>query len=224
MTDKIPKLEKQPHYTYFEGLDLAGKTATAERLMELIKGDWNMRHATLLNDIKDNPILMLAHSMNIQDAHDAEILGNLYAAAIEFDLSNFKRPETNTIQDSLILIRTLAHHTVNGTPRISQILQDIYPRHPQFDSSFIFTANIEQRLKRLEQRQRNNPESVTNDDLLIKTNPEKFLAREACLIDFSKQLFHSVLIDTSNLNKDEVVGKIIAKAGLEQSPQLLNTK
>jgi len=36
-----------------------------------------------------------------------------------------------------------------------------------------------------------------NSELVSSNKPEKFLAMEACLVDFSKNCFHSVVIDTS---------------------------
>jgi cytidylate kinase len=132
------------------------------------------------------------------------VLGNLYIAALMGDIRSFKWPDKNTIQDSTIILRSIAYHMVNGTPRIGEVLIDLLPKHPKFDASFVFTASIEERIKRLQQRISKAPQEVSDEDMMV-IKPEKFMAMEAALIDASKMAFHSVIVDTSTLTPDMVV-------------------
>jgi hypothetical protein len=125
------------------------------------------------------------------------------------DIRSFKYPDKNTIQDSTIILRSLAYHTVRGTPRIREVLLDLAPQHPNFDASFLFTASLEKRLQRLQSRINNEPDQVSPEDLMVINNPDKFLAMEAALIDLSRDSFHSVIIDTTTLTPDLVVDSII---------------
>jgi hypothetical protein len=192
-------------YLHTDGMDLAGKTTGTKKFIEKTKTHWEIRRNSIS---QNNPIYLLADSLRKEDAYDAEILGNLFTVALTADIHSFKYPEVNTIQDSTIILRSLAYHTVRGTPRITEVLRDCLGNHPTFDLSFVFTASIEARLKRLQMRIDQNPEEVAPDDLMVKNNPEKFLAMEACLIDLARQNFHSVIIDTSSLTPDVVVGII----------------
>ena len=82
------------------------------------------------------------------------------------------------------------------------------PEHPKFDSSFVFTASIEERVKRLQQRIVVAPHEVSEEDMMVIHKPEKFMAMEAALIDTARMAFHSVIVDTSTLTPDMVVGVI----------------
>jgi len=199
-------MKERPLYIHFEGMDLAGKTTATINFIKQSEKEWEIRRNSLA---PHNPIYLLADSLRRANAYDAEVLGNLYVAALMADIRTFKWPDKNTIQDSTIILRSLAFHTVRGTPRMKEALIDMLPYHPKFDASFVFTAGIEERLKRLEMRSKNQPDQIAAEDLLVKENPEKFLAMEACLIDFATKYFYSVIIDTSTLTPDMVIGKII---------------
>lgn len=192
-------------YIHFEGMDLAGKTTATQNFIKSTGTEWDMRHNSLS---KENPIHLLADSLRKENAYDAEVLGNLYVAALMGDIRSFKWPDKNTIQDSTIILRSIAYHMINGTPRIGEVLTDLLPEHPKFNASFVFTASIEERIKRLQQRMVKAPDEVSSEDMMVIKKPEKFMAMEAALIDASKKAFHSVIIDTSTLTPDMVVGVI----------------
>ncbi len=196
---------EQVRYIHFEGMDLAGKTTATQGFIAADGGTWEIRRNSIATD---NPIYLLADSLRRADAYDAETLGNLFVAALMADIRSFVPPTADTIQDSTILLRSLAYHSVRGTPRIPQVLQDMVPEHPQFTASFLFTASIDRRRERLQQRMQRAPEEVAPEDLMVLDAPEKFLAMEARLIDLSTGIFHSVVIDTTSLTPEMVVESI----------------
>jgi len=197
---------ERPLYIHFEGMDLAGKSTASRNFRETVGGEWNIQRNSI---VRDNPIYKLADSLRLENAYDTETLGNLYVAALMADIRSFEWPDVNTIQDSTIILRSLAVHTVMGTPRISEVLHDMLPQHPKFDASFVFTATMDARLARLEERIKNQPGQVSEEDFFVRDKPEMFLAMEACLVDIAKDTFHSVVIDTSSIAPDVVVGKIV---------------
>jgi len=198
-------MKERPYYLHFEGMDLAGKTTATQNFIKSTDSEWNIRRNSLS---RENPIHMLADSLRKAEAYDAEVLGNLYVAALMADIRSFQWPDKDTIQDSTIILRSIAFHTVRGTPRIREVLLDLLPEHPKFDSSFVFTASIEERVKRLQQRMEVAPHEVSEEDLMVIKKPEKFMAMEAALIDTSRMAFHSVIVDTSTLTPDMVIGVI----------------
>jgi thymidylate kinase len=198
-------MQERPYYIHFDGMDLAGKTTATQNFIKSTNLEWEFRRNSLSGN---NPIHLLADSLRKVEAYDAEVLGNLYVAALMADIRSFKWPDQNTIQDSTIILRSIAFHTVRGTPRIREVLLDLLPEHPRFDASFVFTASIEERVKRLQKRMDVSPQEVSEEDLMVIKKPEKFLAMEACLVDTAKMAFHSVIIDTSSLSADMVVGEI----------------
>lgn len=198
-------MSERSNYIHFDGMDLAGKTTATQNFIKSTNLEWDFRRNSLG---RNNPIHLLADSLRKENAYDAEVLGNLYVAALMGDIRNFKWPERNTIQDSTIILRSIAFHTVRDTPRIREVLLDLLPEHPKFDASFIFTASIDERVKRLRKRIDAAPQEVSEEDMMVINKPEKFLAMEACLIDTARMAFHSVVIDTSTLTPDMVVGEI----------------
>jgi thymidylate kinase len=198
-------MKERAQYIHIEGMDLAGKTTATHNFIDRTGRDWDVRRNSI---VPENPIYLLADSLRRADAYDAEVLGNLYVAALMGDIRTFEWPDKDTIQDSTILLRSIAFHTVKGTPRVVEVLQELAPKHPKFDASFVFTADIETRLRRLQSRMDNQPEQVSPEDLLVIDKPEMFMAMEAALIDLARNSFHSVIIDTSTLTPDAVVQKM----------------
>jgi len=206
-------MKEKPYYLHFEGMDLAGKTTATNNFIQSTGTEWDIRRNSLS---RENPIHILADALRKEEVYDAEVLGNLYVAALMADIRSFQWPSRNTIQDSTIILRSIAFHTVRGTPRISEVLLDLLPEHPQFDASFVFTASIEERVKRLQQRIAKAPHEVSEEDMMVINKPEKFLAMEAVLIDTSRRVFHSVIVDTSSLTPDMVVGTIGSNLNLKR--------
>lgn len=192
-------------YYHFEGMDLAGKTTATKNFIKSTGEEWQVRRNSLIDD---NPIYNLADSLRLKGQYDSEILGNLYVAALKADINGFQTPKMNTLQDSTILLRSLSYYIVSGIPRLEELFREMIPAHPQFDASFILTADIETRRQRLAKRQNENPSEVAADDLMVIKNPERFMAMESCLINLTSNIFNSVIIDTSALTSEMVVEKI----------------
>ncbi|HTE57325.1 MAG TPA: hypothetical protein VK694_01160 [Verrucomicrobiae bacterium] len=192
-----------PRYVHVEGMDLAGKTTVAASFARE-SSPWEVRRNALG---PNNAIYHFADSLRRREAFDPEVLGVMYAAAILGDIRAFNKPEVNTIQESTILLRSLAIHRVRGTTGLMKLLESYLPLHPQFDASFVFTASVESRKARLNARLREAPWSST-EDLLILTDPDLFMAMEHELITLSREWFNSTVIDTSNLSPEEVLESV----------------
>lgn len=94
---------------HIEGLDLAGKTTARDRLARCL-GGWKVRSNRL---IEHNEVFELADRLRREDALDAESLGHLFVATLSADLRGFRPNEQPLIQDSTILLRSLAYHRIN---------------------------------------------------------------------------------------------------------------
>lgn len=193
-------------YIHIDGMDLAGKTTAANGVAARVGGEWDIRSNSLSGD---NPIYLLADQLRKEDAYSAEILGHLYTVAMRADIFGFQWPILNTIQDSTIILRSLAYHTVSGNINITAVLDDILPVHPGFDMSFVLTASLEARRKRLDKRTLEHPEEVAPDDLMVIKKPEKFIAMEDCLLDMAVRRFRAQVIDTSSMTPDMVVSRVL---------------
>ncbi|MBN1262870.1 MAG: hypothetical protein JW991_00775 [Candidatus Pacebacteria bacterium] len=193
-------------FIHLDGMDLAGKSLIANSFASRQSAPWIVQRKSICQE--ENIIRLLADSIGRSDSFSPEILGNLYAVALMADLEMFTWPEVNTIQDSTIILRSLAFHTVSGTPRIPEVLVDMLPQHPLFDHSFILTASLEARLQRLEQRRKDRTDLVTERDLMIVAAPERFMAMEAVIVEIGRKHFHSETIDTTRLTPELVVSQI----------------
>ncbi len=192
-------------YLHFDGMDLAGKTTATNAYIKESGLPWEIRRNRLS---ENNPIHDLADSLRKADTYDPETIGNLYYVALLADISTFRRPTVDTIQDSTIILRSIAYHTVRNTPRLPELFIDLMRLHPKFDASFVFTANIEQRRARLAKRMRETPEQVSVEDMMVIEKPERFLAMEQCLINVAIRSLGSKIIDTSQLSPEAVLAII----------------
>jgi thymidylate kinase len=201
MTDTRPYY---PRIIHVEGMDLAGKSTATRALSELVPASVLSRNAMT----PDNVIYELADQLRRKGMISSEVLGHLYVAALLADIDAVREPDTVTIQDSTILLRSLAFNDVIGLDRVVSGLLDLVPRHPRFGVTIVLTATIEARLARLDERSRLAPGEVAPDDLMIVREPEKFLAMETTLVRYAHQFFDPVVIDTSDLTKAQVSAMI----------------
>jgi hypothetical protein len=187
-------------------MDLAGKTTAHIALTKALGTACRVRH----NSICDaNPIYELADQMRKANAACAETLGYLYVAALAADIERFTPPLMPTVQDSTMMLRSLAFHKVVGTPYVVDALLSLLPRHPRFTKSFVLTASLDARRHRLGERQREQPDEVASDDLQILRHPDRFLKMETTLIDLAQRHFDAIAIDTSDLSPTSVVDAIL---------------
>ena len=139
--------------THIEGMDLAGKsTATAHLVV-------STRHGLQRNSlVPNNPIYAEADRLRRNGAAP-DVLGPMYVRALDWDLNHMTsgRPR---VQDSTILLRSLAFYEVLGHDQIVDQLHAMIPRHPRFGCTIVLTASIEARLVRLAERQRLAPDEV----------------------------------------------------------------
>ncbi|MFO0878132.1 MAG: hypothetical protein U0840_12350 [Gemmataceae bacterium] len=177
-------------YVHFEGLDLAGKSTICRLFREQAGGEWAIHHNALL---ADNPICALADRLR-REGGGEESVGWLYHAALLFDLERFAPTTGNVLQDSTILLRSLAYHKVRGTAGLVERLETLLGRHPRFDRSFVLVADHTTRLHRLGIRR---PQNLSPEDFLVRDEPARFYAMERVLVEYATSHFGATVLDTS---------------------------
>ncbi len=194
-------------YILFEGLDLAGKSTVCRRFKKRAGDDWRIVSNSL---VEDNPLFQLGDRLNRAKTFSFETLGWLFFSALLADLEMFQPPHGNTIQDSTILLRSIAYHTVNKTQGLPNLLETLIDRHPAFDFAFVCKADRDTRLMRLAKRRKQN---LGPEDFLVRDDPDRFFAMEQCLIEFAQRIFGATVIDTSNLENEEGLDQVIEVLG-----------
>jgi hypothetical protein len=196
---------------HFEGLDLAGKSTVCRRLRQQARGEWEVRHNALT---PDNRAHALADEVR-KAGGSPETVGWVYHAALLLDLDCYRPPAANLIQDSTILLRSLAFHKVRCTPGLVDRLEALLERHPRFDHSFVCVASHEARLRRLQVRR---PENLGPEDLLVRDDPRTFFAMEQALLDYATRHFAAAVLDTSGLEEQERLDMVFRHLpGLERT-------
>lgn len=189
-------------FIYIEGMDLSGKTTLANNLQKTLGIDWVVQSNTLT---KDNPVWLLADTVRKSQSLDEDIIGYLYSIAMMVDVRCFKLVNNyNLIQDSTVAIRSLAYHSVLGTPIVLDQLRQSVGEISKPDLTFYLSADISTRIKRLHQREKDNPEEVAPDDLMVIENPERFIRTEKLLRNFTIEYFNPIIIDTTVMTKVDV--------------------
>ncbi|MEZ6141695.1 MAG: hypothetical protein R3B84_14075 [Zavarzinella sp.] len=176
---------------HFEGLDLAGKSTVCRLFRENAPGNWNIRHNTM---VEDNPIYELADRLRRDATNGDAMVGWLYHAALLYDLEKYVPPSDDIIQDSLILLRSLAFHSAIGTRGLTDQLELIIDHHPRFDHTFVLVADHQTRLARLAKRRKQH---LGPEDFLVLNDPERFYIMQKLLIDYAIKHFGAVIIDSS---------------------------
>ena len=186
-------------HIHFDGLDLAGKSTLCKRFKERAGGNWEVVHNAL---VADNPVWELADRLRKEGCYGDQTIGWCYHAALLADREAYRPPaaEENRLQDSTILLRSLAHHTVAGTPGLPAALTELLECHPRFDKSFVCVASTEVRCRRLSVRRKEN---LAAEDFIVRDDPGRFQAMEEVLVEHAVRHFDATVIDTSDMEQEE---------------------
>ena len=186
-----------PRTLHIEGLDLAGKSTICRTLRDR----WNaeMRTNSILPP-GTNSIHTEAERLRKADAFPAAPLGGLYYGALLRDLELYRPPTGLVVQDSSIILRSIAFHSVFGDPALADAFRALLPRHPRFGATIVVWASDNVRRMRLEgrcSRHNDNPE-----DFLIVRDPNGFQRMQDILFETAEREFGATFVDTSFLERD----------------------
>lgn len=188
-------MEKTIH---IEGLDLAGKSTICRYIEKL--GNFSKRNNTLLPP-NCNPLHVATEKLRKQDLMPNTDLGWMYYGVLLIDLKEYKNNLSDLmLQDSTIIARSIAYHSVFGDKDLAKKFRELLPEHPKFTFSCLLTASESVRLERLKgriSRNNDNPE-----DYLIRSNPAGFFKMEEILAEIVQNDFNGIIIDSSNLEQD----------------------
>jgi thymidylate kinase len=192
---------------HIEGLDLAGKTTAAAALAR--QSGAELRRNSLTTH---NPIFEVADQLRRAGTATAHTLAPLYVAALRHDLNALDYPKGAVVQDSTVLLRSIAYNTAIGDHETVEDLHAMLDRHPRYGRTIVLTASLEARGARLRMRQAAAPDEVAADDLLIHTNPAQFLMMEQTLVDIATTHFDADVLDTTPLTPAQVLDTITTLA------------
>lgn len=202
--DKLP-------YIHLEGLDLSGKTSVSLKILEK-KPLYKRRYNSLLPDIQENPYLIKADVLNNSDNPNLKNLFDLFKDAINYDINNITEQNHPLVQDSTILIRTLANLSTSNLIDYSmeKNLINLGERYPKFTKSVVLTCSYKVRKERLTKRKKelSKAERLVKDYFLIESNPDLFFEKERKLIKYSQDIFNSEILDTTNMSIEEIYSHI----------------
>ena len=195
-----------------EGLDLAGKSTLVRNLQaELTRRGIPVRVSR--NALcPENPIAVLADQLRRDPEAGLVETGALFLAAHLWDARHFAPPPDGMIhiQDSCWL-RTLAYHTWKDTPAIPEQLARAARYFPRFDTAIFLTAGIEERRRRLAQRERDQPGSNDANDHLVQLDPQGYLRQEQLLWQMAHLFTRAANIETTGIPEEQLVSLVLEK-------------
>ena len=115
------------------------------------------------------------------------------------------------MQDSIGVLRSIAHHTALGNTLLVNHLHGLAAKHPRFDHAFVFTATIQERKNRLMKRMLEQPSSITNADRLILHDSELFKTMDEVIIENAQRYFNAEVVDTSTMSIEQVQEYVLSK-------------
>ena len=191
---------------HVEGLDLAGKSTICRFIRDNYA--FQLRNNIL---VSGNPLIQETDYLRKNGLLDDDSLGKRYYDALLYDLECFDATQDHIVQDSTIIVRSIAFHSVLGNPELAKSFRKLLPRHPLFTRSVVLVASDEVRLKRLAGRCSRKNDSP--EDHLIKKNPAVFHQMENIIIDLVVNHFGGTVIDSSNMEqegeKDRIAQRIL---------------
>jgi thymidylate kinase len=193
-----------------EGLDLAGKST----LVRHLEGELTRRGIAVRVSrnalCPENPVAALADQLRRDPQAGLIETGALFLAAHLWDARHFTPPPDGTVhlQDSCWL-RTLAYHTWKNTPAIPEQVAYAARYLPQFDAAVFLTAGIEDRRRRLTQREREDPGSNDANDHLVQTDPQGYSRLEQLLWELTHLYTRAARIDTTGVGEESLVRAVI---------------
>lgn len=191
-------IESRRRYIHIEGTDLSGKSTVADEFIFRQSGPWERRRNSILKN--GNALNELADDMHESGGYRKLTLNLTYAAAILADLDAFTWPDSDTLQESTNIVRSMGHARLDNSREVEDILSLGLPLHPDFDKSFYLTASPEARIERLAQR-----EVKSRHDMILLNDPDRFFAIDDVASEVSVNRFGSMIIDTTDLKVAEVV-------------------
>ena len=198
---------------HIEGLDLAGKSTICRLLA--VGQNAEKRNNSILPTGENTVHQVAERFRKSKGLNDIEI-GGLYYGSLLIDLRNYKPSEELVIQDSTLLLRSIAYHSVFGDKALSEKFKELIPVQPRFGFSCLLKASDEVRISRLQgriSRGNDNPE-----DFLIQKAPQKFHEMEDILENLITEYFGGIVIDSSSLEKEgekeRIVNLILEKANV----------
>jgi hypothetical protein len=134
----------------------------------------------------------------------------LFLAADLWDARHFIAPPDGMvhIQDSCWL-RTLAYHTWKDTSAIPEQLARAGRFFPRFDAAIFLTAGIEERRRRLAQRERDQPGSNDSNDHLVHSDPQGYLRQEQLLWQLAYLYTKATRIETTRIPSERLVSLVV---------------
>lgn len=204
---------------HLEGTDCSGKSSIAKLFPGYTGMYWEVRRGSILAS-GENATLIIAKSLAEDKEIPAEIIGDLFVAAVQEDIARYTRPSNNVLQDSLTILRSAAYHTVTGVPRIGELMIDLLPSFPRFTNSFYLTVDLDSRRSRLDARTQFGTQTITTTDNLMLSNPGKFMNIDRVLQELAVVHFKADIIDTSHMMPKEIAARIAQITGIIDSAEV----
>lgn len=192
-----------------EGLDLAGKTSACKTMVARFHPHVEYRRNAFA---KGNMLYLAADDLRRADSLDGRYLGHAYLAAAALDVTLFRPPMGGRLQESTIALRSQAHYQARGEYDLANGFARLMdqPDYPRVCGAVVLVASLDVRRARLEMRRLEAPDEIAPDDLAVIATPELFLRMEEILIGVAVQRFGATIIDTTDLEKEQVVAAVTA--------------
>lgn len=160
------------------------------------------------NNIASSEISPLGKAVDVMSEsgrYRARTISMGYVASILADIDDFTWPNKDTVQDSAAAIRCMARLAIDNQRALLSVLEDASrENHPQFTKSYYLTTSIDERLKRLGER-----DDPSQNDLMLVHDTDKFIAMEETAMEKSAAIFGSEVINTTHVDPQDLALKII---------------
>lgn len=188
------------------GMDLSGKSSAASELSRILNRRIN---SNILSTDKTNynQLISIMRAGNLSDAEKIKLFEIIYKNDLCTFYSSISEQRLECIQDNLGIVRNIAYFYCTGHD-VSNLIT-LLKYYPSVQFSFYLTCNKEERLKRLEERNKIKKEDIY--EILLREHPQLFHEIDFISCEIYRKIFNGEIIDNSNLTEEETVQLILKR-------------
>jgi len=188
----------------FDGMDLSGKSTVA-KAFAMQRPEFTLRRTFLC---PDNPHVKTAFS-RVEDSSSPLDISKLFIEAVTHDIESHPMLDEKIILDGPIMTRIPAHLMGRGEGaeerKVAEYYLNMLDSFPDPEEAFYLWANMKERVSRLKKRMDENPNAVTQADLLLFEDPVLFQSIEEMHRHIVNERFNPTVVDTSGVTEQEVL-------------------
>ncbi len=190
----------------FLGMDLSGKSQNSTALSKSLNIPLKSNLLSIKKSLYHEYVNKMKN-MTLSDKEKLELFYEIYKNDLEqFNISE-KFESHLYCQDNLGIIRNIAYFYYLGYD--ANHLIEIFKQYPHAKQVFYLTFSPEERMKRLNQRNKDKKDDIY--EKLLRENPNMFFELDKLSLELYKNFFDCHILDNTDMTQPETLSCVLSK-------------